>query len=146
MLFASPDFGAGGTIVFVLFVICLFITAGVIVGLVKAVKLLRRNSAVSRLSGVVLLLACVTVPLSCWFAPGHLFRTRHGNDPLGHYPIGVVKEGMTRDEVRGLLGNPHQVHSLHGEESWSYYLDPFGIDWFGVSFGPDGRVISTGGS
>jgi hypothetical protein len=31
-------------------------------------------------------------------------------------------------------------------ESWLYWIDSFSIGWFGLDFGPDGRVVHTYGS
>ena len=76
-----------------------------------------------------------------------LFRLRHDTTPLGGYPSGVIREGMSADEVRALLGSPHEVHDHDPRRvSWLYYLDAIELDWFLVTFGPDGRVDHTGGS
>ncbi len=53
---------------------------------------------------------------------------------------------MTADEVRAALGPPHEVHNYReGGGHWYYWLDWFGIGWFAVGFGPDGRVTGSGG-
>ena len=48
-VFASPDFGAGGAIVLVLLVIWLLVIGGLLIGIVKAIKLLRREPTGSKI-------------------------------------------------------------------------------------------------
>ena len=50
---------------------------------------------------------------------------------------------MTRDEVTQTLGRPHERFSGGDGERWFYWLDSFGLGWFGLDFGPDGRVTGT---
>jgi outer membrane protein assembly factor BamE (lipoprotein component of BamABCDE complex) len=144
MLFATPDFGSGGGVVLLLLAVWLLLIAGVVAGGWKAAKLLGRKAAAEKIRGAALLSVCVILPLTCWIGPPYLVRVIYGNYPLSRYPDGVV-EGMTPAEVRTLLGPPHETHAQAGEESWYYWLDSFGARWFGVYFGPDGRVKSTGG-
>lgn len=59
----------------------------------------------------------------------------------------MIKEGMTKDEVRSLLGRPREVItgriSFRGErgDAWDYWSTPFGGSILRVQFGRDGRVI-----
>ncbi len=145
MIFASPDFGASGSVVLMLLAAWLLL-AGVVVGAVIAVQLLRRDSTGSKIGGALLLSACVLLPLTCCVGPPYFVRVVYGNYPLGQYPNGVVREGMTGDEVRALLGSPHERYVHDREETWFYWLDSFDIHWFGVFYGPDGRVKSTSGN
>ena len=70
----------------------------------------------------------------------------YGNYPLGSYPNGKITEGMTRDEVSAVLGSPHERFTSDDEESWYYWIDSFGIGYFCVRFGPEGRVTGTHGN
>ncbi len=145
MIFA--DFGAGGAIICALFVVGLLVVAVASLGCLRAVRLIRSKSLERKSLGLLLLLMCVSLPFSCCVVPRYHFQATHGSPPLGKYPSGVVKEGMTADEVRAALGNPHEVHDYpEGGGHWYYWLDWFSIDWFGVLFGPDGRVTASGGS
>jgi hypothetical protein len=147
MIFATPDFGAGGAIVLVLLVICLFVLTVTVLGIVCGANLVRRPSRGSRRVGWALVLVGVLLPVVCFCGPSVLFRLNHDNPPLGHYPNGVIQEGMSADEVRALLGNPHEVSERDRERvGWWYWLDAIELDWFLVTFGPDGKVTSTSGS
>jgi hypothetical protein len=146
MIFASPDFGAGGAVALVLIVACLAVLGAALFGIVRGVMLLRKPSAGSRRAGAVLVLAGVLLPVLCSSGPSILFRLNHDTPPLGHYPNGVIKEGMSAGQVRALLGGPHEVYDRDQRVSWLFWLDSIELDWFMVSFGPDGKVTSTGGS
>ena len=52
---------------------------------------------------------------------------------------------MTSDEVRAILGPPHQRKRSHDRETWIYWIDLYGGHLVGVDFGPDGRVTRTYG-
>ena len=55
-----------------------------------------------------------------------------------------IKNGMTRDEVRSLLGPPHgRDDDSQGAIYWTYRCDFFGGTLFRVHFGPDDRVTSS---
>jgi hypothetical protein len=115
--------------------------------IVRGVILLRQPPTSRRWSGVALILAGLVLPACCCTAPSALFRLHHDTPPLGHYPSGVVKEGMSSDEVRALLGNPHQVSNTDPQRvTWLYWLDAIELGWFMVVFGPDGKVAHTGGN
>lgn len=63
-----------------------------------------------------------------------------------------VKKGMTKSQVRGILGNPVSIMTMNGDETWSYAkvhiargLVPFGLggqeeNHVSVIFNPQGRV------
>lgn len=146
MPFATPDFGASGAILFVLLAVWLLLLVGAVAGALTAFKLLRRDSTAARAGGVLLILACVALPLFCCIGPRYYVRIVNGNYPLDRYPRGEVREGMTSAEVRALLGSPHESYSPSGEESWVYWLDSFGMACFCVYFDADGRVKMTGGN
>ena len=59
-----------------------------------------------------------------------------------------VKEGMTRDEVFAILGEPNERQpSRDGEELWGYYIQEFGCSaWMNpvyVRFSGEGKVLSV---
>lgn len=82
----------------------------------------------------------------CCQGPPHLIRLFYGNSPIGSYPSNKIKEGMSAEEVVAILGTPHERHDSSEGESWYYWIDSFGITWFAVWFGPDGRVVGTRGN
>jgi hypothetical protein len=146
MIFATPDFGASIGVGCFLLVVWAFVLALVIVGFARGVRLLKSGSPQGRRYGVLLLLVSGLVPLSCCLGPSQVIRVIYGNYPLGSYPNNKVKEGMTADEVVAMLGTPHERHKQGERESWFYWIDSFSISWFGVDFGPDGRVVHTYGN
>ena len=146
MIFATPDFGASGGIVLVLMIVWAVVLALVAAAILWGMKLLRSMSRTTRTVGFLLILVSGLVPFGCCFGPSHVVRFIYGNYPLKHYPTGKIKEGMSPDEVLAILGTPHQRYKRSDGESWYYWLDSFDINWFGVQFGPDGRVTSTHGN
>jgi hypothetical protein len=146
VIFAAPDFGAGGMVVLILLGVGLAVLGISVAAIVRGGVLLRRPPA-GRWSGRVLILAGLLLPVCCCTAPSVLFRLHHDTPPLGRYPSGVVKEGMSPDEVRALLGTPHQVNDRDPRGvTWLFWLDAIKLDWFMVIFGPDGKVNWTAGS
>ena len=143
VIFATPDFGAGASMacfaVLAWAVVLLFVAAGVVCG----ARLLKSTSLIARRGGLALLLGSASVPFLCCLGPPCLIRIEYGNYPIGSRPDGKVKEGMTSDEVVAALGTPHERHKEDSGESWYYWLDSYGIGWFGIRFGPDGRVVRT---
>jgi hypothetical protein len=152
--FATPNFAAGGTIFrFVLiawvdgtgmmFVLAVWavVLACFVVGIIFGARLLRRGSAM--LGWLLVLVSCL-LPIFCYVAPPHLFRLAYGSYPLGDRDpslCGGIKEGMSRDEVQAILGPPHR-RSLNAnrEETWTYFWEWYGVGFYAVKFGPDGRV------
>ncbi|WP_199540052.1 outer membrane protein assembly factor BamE [Paraburkholderia kururiensis] len=62
--------------------------------------------------------------------------------------IARVVPGMTKDDVRRLLGKPAQVaqYALSQEEVWSWHWDEGGVSpdaMFNAHFSPDGVVVKT---
>ena len=57
-----------------------------------------------------------------------------------------IQTGMTRDDVRRLIGAPDETMAfpLSHTDSWGYqYYDTWGyLAVFSVTFGPDGRAVS----
>jgi hypothetical protein len=118
-----------------------------VAGIARGVVILRGPPPTRRWSGVVLIFAGALLPVCCCSGPSVLFRLHHETPPLGRYPNSVVKEGMSPDEVRTLLGAPHQVNDRDPERvTWLYWLDPVELGWFMVTFGADGKVDHTGGN
>jgi hypothetical protein len=96
------------------------------------------------LGGILCALALV-VPVGVYLAPDIMFRIQHGRDPLTRYPSGVIDKGMTKEQVRAKLGEPHSTFAGGHQESWYYYTDALGVGYFGVTFDENGRVDFTGG-
>jgi hypothetical protein len=146
VIFATPDFGASGGIVCFLMLVWAVVLTLVVAGIIWGRKLHRSESPTIRKVGLLLVLVSVLVPFGCCFGPPHVVRIIYGNYPLKSYPNGKIKEGMTPDEVVAILGNPHERHKQSDGEHWYYWLDSFDISYFGVYFGPDGRVTGTHGN
>src|SRR5262245_22418405 len=135
MLFASPDFGAGATVMGVICGIGFVVLVVGIIAVVRGLILITRQPPDYRWRGLVFILAGVLLPISCCSAPSIMFRVNHDTPPLGSYPNGVIQEGMTPDDVRGLLGNPHQVYEQDPQRvTWLYWIDRYEIGWFMVTF------------
>jgi outer membrane protein assembly factor BamE (lipoprotein component of BamABCDE complex) len=69
------------------------------------------------------------------------------NEPVRNNLIGQVERGMTQEQVRAVMGPPDETmpFPLSRTLAWDYrYTDTWGfLAMFGVTFGPDGRVVST---
>ena len=147
MMFATPDFGAGASIGAFLGCVWLVVIAFAILGLTFGVKLCKSDKSKSKKYGIVLVLVSGIVPLSCCLLPSQIVRLTSGNYPLGRYPNKEIEKGMTRAEVASILGVPHEKQdSGVGEGAWYYWIDSFGIRYFRVHFGEDGRVMNTSGN
>jgi SmpA / OmlA family len=146
MPFATPDFGAGATIWGMLCVAWVVVLVLTVLGIAWGAKLLKSESPKHKRYGLLVVLVSGLVPLCCLLLPPQVVRMAYGNYPLGSYPNGKIREGMTRDEVTAILGSPHEHYKRDDEESWYYWIDSFGIGYFGVRFGPKGRVIGTHGN
>lgn len=109
--------------------------------------MLHGESPASRKYGFVLIVSSGLLPLLCWQGPQHLVRLTYGNYPLGRYPNRMIEEGMSMEEVRRILGSPHErVKGYEGAESWYYWIDSFSAYYFGVQFDSDERVMGTHGN
>jgi hypothetical protein len=86
---------------------------------------------------------------TCCLLPGIIFRLQYGRPPLAaekyRTSLETIKPGMTFDEVRALLGEPHEKYTRHRDddwgETWIYWTDPFGAGYLGVQFSKEGRVL-----
>ena len=101
MIFATPDFGAGGAAWGLLCLAWAVVFVLIAFGIVGGIKLLKSESPKVRKYGLLLVLVSGMVPLCCWFLPPHAVYIMYGNYPLGTYPNGKIKEGM---EVIGADG------------------------------------------
>jgi hypothetical protein len=146
MTFATPDFGTSGGVACLLLLVWALVFALVLWGVARGALLLQRGSPRQKKCGVVLLLVSALLPLSCCLGPSQVTRLVYGNYPLGSYPDNEIREGMTGEEVVAVLGTPHERHEQDEGECWYYWIDSFGISWFAVRFGRDGRVVGTHGN
>jgi hypothetical protein len=144
-IFASPDFGATGVIVLVLFLVWAGVLILASVGIALGLRLLGRGSAKSSWYGVLLVTVSTLIPLSCCIGPSQIFRMTNGSYPIGSYPTNIQK-GMSFDEVTAIIGPPHRRSKRGEEECWYYSIDALDIEWFGCDFGPDGLVVRTYGN
>jgi hypothetical protein len=138
VIFAQMDFGAVGYVILLVMIGWAVVLAICVGGIILGARLLRRGSLKL---GWMLVLASCFLPVFCYVAPPHLFRLAYGSYPIQRYPKDRIDEGMSGDEVVVILGSPHERQSLNGMEKWYYRLDPFCINSFCVTFGPDGRVM-----
>jgi hypothetical protein len=108
ILFATPDFGTGAMIAVILLIVWAVVLALVAVGLVWGAWLLRRTRPGARKYGGLLILVSGAVPFFCCLAPPCAIRVTYGNYPIGSYPDGKIQEGMSAEEVKEILGTPHE--------------------------------------
>jgi hypothetical protein len=146
MIFATPDFGTSGSIACFLLLVWALVLAFAVWGVARGTQLLGGDSPQDKKRGILLLLVSGLVPFSCCVGPSQVIRLVYGNYPLGRYPDNKVKEGMTAEEVVAALATPHERYKEDDGESWYYWIDSWGLYWFCVRLGPDGRVISTHGN
>jgi hypothetical protein len=144
-LLATPDFGAGASLGAILLIVWAVVLVLVMVGLGWGVKLLTSGTAKGRKQGMLLIVVSALIPLLCCLGPPQLVRIGYGNYPIGRYPSNI-REGMSANEVLGILGTPHERVREGDSERWYYWIDWVGISWAAVEFGPDGRVISIHGN
>jgi hypothetical protein len=93
--------------------------------------------------GYFLVIACLLAPPSCWYAPDVSFWMTHRRSPwkpTTKYPHGIT-EGMTTEEVRSRLGEPHKIIYRKKGDGWYYYTDVTGSKFY-VSFDANGKVWS----
>jgi hypothetical protein len=146
VLFATPDFGAGGVVILILVGIIVVVSAMSIVAFFRGIDLCLEKPT-RRWLGIVLIGAGVALPLCTFCGPSLLFRLQHATPPIAEVPTGLIQEGMSPDEVRALLGPPHVVESYHSSQvKWLYWRDAIRLEWYSVWFGTDGKVTSAGGS
>jgi SmpA / OmlA family len=143
---ATPDFGASGGVALFVLVAWATIIPLVLLGIIRGMRLLGNESPKLRRRGYLLLVMGALIPLSCCLLPSQVVRLVYGNYPLGSYPDQRIHQGMSRIEVQAILGSPHERFRGEDEESWYYWIDSFGAHYFGVIFGPEGRVTSTHGN
>jgi hypothetical protein len=141
-IFASPDFGASGGIFVFLIIAWGIVFALVSIGLYLGARFFRKESPKAKKLGVLITLVSGLTPFFCCMAPPLAVRIFYGNYPIGS-SHGKIDEGMSKDEVTAILGNPHERFKQDEQEKWFYWFDSFGIGWFGVDFGSDGHVIRT---
>lgn len=146
VIFATPDFGALGSLSLLLLITWAAVLGFSLLGIVVGMRLRWRKSPTIRRCGFLLVLVSGLIPFCCCLAPPYVDRVVHGNYPIGSYPNNKIKEGMSAQEVTAILGTPHEQFRHGEDESWYYWIDSFGIYWFGVDFGPDRRVIRTYGN
>ncbi len=144
MIFATPYFGTGGLVLLILYGISLTILGIGIASIAWRIALRRSPTTSRKLTGSLLVMASLLLPISCCSGPSILFRLNHDTPPLSGIPRDVIKVGMTQDEVRAKLGNPHEIKNHDPQQVvWFYWQDAVGFEWFVVIFGPDGRLEHT---
>ena len=146
VIFASPDFGAAGMVVILLVGVAAAVLGVSTLSFWRGVTLLKRRPPRRRWPGVALIGAAFLLPVACYTGPSVLFRLEYKTPPLREYPRGVVAVGMSAEEVKGRLGEPHEVHDRNpAQVYWMYWRDAIQFGYFIVYFGPDGLVDSAHG-
>ena len=145
-VFATPDFGVTGIIALFWLIVGAVVLLLAGVGIFFGARLWNSNSSARRKFGVLLFLASWLFPLFCYFTPTVIFRIEYGNYPIGSYPSGKIRNGMSVNDVEAFLGAPHKRSKEDDRETWLYWIDSFGMYWVGVDFGPDGRVTNMYGN
>jgi hypothetical protein len=140
--FATPDFGAGAGAAACLGFIWLLVIVVTIFGLWRGSTIWAGTNPKARATGVAVMVATLMLPLSCCFGPSLFVRLTTGNFPVDRSSFRNLDHGMSADEVRETLGTPHSIREGHGGqgETWYYWTDAFGLGYFRVQFGSDGRL------
>ena len=90
---------------------------------------------VATVAGAVLLAGCAGGPLLS------------GGPPHSDEQLARIQRGMTRDDVQRIVGSPDEAmrFPMSQTEAWDYqYQDSWGyFAIFSVTFGTDGRAVST---
>ena len=85
--------------------------------------------------------------LSCCVLPDLVFRWEYGRPPLAKEKfdtsLKTVKPGMTFDQVRAALGEPHEKYQDPGDggEVWVYRTEPLRLGGLYIQFSKDGLVL-----
>ncbi len=133
MLFATPDFGAGATVFGFIIIVGLVTVAITVVGILWAMALLKRGSRTAKSCGLFLLVVSV-LPVTYCLAPNILARWKYGRFLLLTDPSVSIAKGMSMEEVKAIVGDPHEHFPGYQGESWFYYVAPFGFGWWGIDF------------
>jgi len=142
VILATPDWTAGHALqrLLIVWAVVLAISA---VGIILGARLLRGKSSVGkRCAGCLLLLVSCLLPIFCYST--HLVG--YDKRPLGSSASKQIMEGMSGDEVKAILGMPHQRNKNNDGETWIYWIDSYDGYRFGVNFGPNGRVTDMYGN
>jgi hypothetical protein len=140
MTIFATDFGASAGIAAIVCSAWAVVLLVVGIGVWRGSRLLDSDSPSSRKSGRLVLLLTASLPLFCCVGPPLSIRFATGNFPISANADDRVHEGMTMDEVRTLLGTPHDRNESQDGEWWYYYTDSFSINFVCIHFGSDGRV------
>jgi hypothetical protein len=140
MTMLATDFGASGAIILMVLIAWITVLLIVGVGVWHGSRLLKAESPASWKSGRIVLLLSALLPLLCCVGPPISTRIIYGNFPIRANADNQVREGMTMDEVRSLLGTPHDRSETQDGEWWYYWYDSFSIAYVCIHFGPEGRV------
>lgn len=111
-------------------------------GVVYGLTMMKRPTIAARRVGRVLLVLSVLLSVGSALVPVIHFHRCYIRPPLTSPPAdGTIRKGMTMDEVRDALGEPHQIDGKGAYKIWVYHLDHFGARWYGVPFDRDGLVM-----
>jgi hypothetical protein len=145
MLLATPDFGAGATVFGFIIILGLATVAIALGGILWGSALLKRGSRTGKSCGLVVLVVSGLLPVTYCQAPNILARCMYGRFLLLMDPSVRIAKGMSMEEVKANLGDPHEHFRGHEGERWFYYVAPFGIGYWGIDFDTDERVVSIYG-
>ena len=144
MLFASPDFGAGGLVILVIAGIVIAVSAVSILAFFKGIDMCLEKPAIRRRRGVATICAGVALPLIAFCGPSVLFRLQHATPPITDDQIGLVQEGMSPEDVQALIGPPHAVESYNSSYvTWVYRRDAIYFETYSVYFDNKSGVVKS---
>ncbi len=89
---------------------------------------------------LLILIALVIIPFSCFvYLPYWVMES----PPVKQSAADRVKVGLSKAEVRSILGEPSQTHMYdEGRENW-VYSHKFQWQYYTVYFSEDGKVIDS---
>jgi len=146
MIFATPDFGAGGCVLLVLAGVVLATLVLSLLAFFRGIDWCREKPPNRRWLGVLSISVGILLPICTCCGPSILFRLQHDTPPIADVPIGLIREGMSPGEVRAILGPPHLIETYHPPDvKWTYWRDAIRLGWYVVFFGEDGTVKAAHG-
>jgi hypothetical protein len=135
MLFATPDFGAGGFILLIIVGIVLAVSAVSMLAIFRGIDMCLEEPRVRRWLGVASICLGIALPLCAFCGPSVLFRLQHATPPIDDVPSDLIQEGMSSEEVQARIGPPHEIESYNPSYvKWVYWRDAIRFESYSVFF------------